>query len=112
MRRLRLMSQTILLRCYNRMLRNPLKTYILKDFGLNSHLDRVYLTTLVKLGLAEEVEVIYKMGVNNQGTKNTKGYRLSKQEQEKVLNGALAQGEKFIVAGRNWIEQEELKNVW
>jgi hypothetical protein len=104
MKRERLMSRAILLRCYKRLRGNPLKTFVLRDFGLNSQLDRVYLLTLVTLGIAEEVEVYYKMGSHSQGTKNTKGYRLSKQEREKIIN-------EIKMSGRNWIEQEELNII-
>lgn len=106
MKRERLMSRAVLFRCFKRLRDNPLKTFILRDFGLNSQLDRVYLLTLTRLGLAEEVDVFYKIGVKNAGTKNTKGYRLSRQEQDKIKRDIQVMGN-----GRNWVEEEELRNL-
>jgi hypothetical protein len=74
-----LMSQTILLRIYKTMKRNPKKVYVLTDFHLKPHLNRVYMSTLVKLGLIEECEVIYKVGVKLIGCKNTHGYKFKKE---------------------------------
>jgi hypothetical protein len=81
------------------MQQNPLKTFILRDFGFNERPDRVYLDTLVRLGLVEEVEVTWKMGKKENMSKGTRGYRLIKKEQDEVLNG------------RDWIEEEELRNL-
>lgn len=75
-----LMSQTVLLRIYKTMQRNPKKVYVLTDFHLKSHLNRVYMTTLVKLGLIEECEVIYKVGVRLIGCKATHGYRFRRKK--------------------------------
>jgi hypothetical protein len=71
----RFMSQTVLLRIYKTMKKHPKKVFVATDFHLNSHLDRVYMTTLIKLELIEECEVFYKVGRKLYGCKVTHGYR-------------------------------------
>lgn len=60
----------ILFRVHKRMKLNPNKIYVLKDFGCR----RRYTNTLVKLGLIEEVKLVYK--TRNNIYKTTKGYKL------------------------------------
>ncbi len=82
MRQTRLMSEHVLIRCYKRMKARPLRTFILHDFGLNCQRDRVYLTTLVHLGLVEEVSVIYKAGRRHVACRATHGYRFLRRDKK------------------------------
>lgn len=71
------MRQNILLRMYKTMKRKPKKVFVLHDFNVSNKY-RTYLTTLVNLGLIEEVDVLYKMGVKSYGMRGTKGYKFLK----------------------------------
>lgn len=111
MKATRLMSQAKLLRIYKTMKDKPEKVFVLRDFYI-SNADRVYLNTLIRLGLVEECRAVFRAGAKNAIDKTTKGYRLIEtsykneiKELKKIING-----EGFLV-GRNWIEQEELNNL-
>lgn len=80
----RLMSQHILLRIYKRIKRNPKKIFLLKDFGLASQSRRVYMTTLIKLNLIEEVDAFYEMGCKHSALKSVHGYKLRRRNGIKV----------------------------
>lgn len=92
----RLMSQLILLRIYRRIMNYPLKVFLIYDFGSEY---KIYLETLIKLGLIEEVKTLVKIGKKN-GCRETKGYRMI--QKIPAING------KLKLKGKNWIEQEEL----
>jgi len=56
---------------------NPEQIFVCKDFT-PSPADRIYLTTLVKLGLIEECWKKYKMGKKYSVSRATKAYRFKK----------------------------------
>lgn len=75
MKRTRLMSQIILLRIWRRINSEPQKVFVISEFALTDRLDKVYLDTLVKFGLIEEVQAYWTTGPKQGSLRTTIGYR-------------------------------------
>lgn len=65
-----------ILRIHRMMKADPLRIWICKDFGINPKTGKQYMTTLVGLGLIEQVPVIYRFGNRLKATRNIMGWRI------------------------------------
>ena len=66
-----------LIKIYKQFKREPNKTFIAKDFfNIGYNRNRIYLNTLIKLGLIKQVSAIYFPFGNRKTIKDIKGYRL------------------------------------